>query len=240
MHEVSQLMIEVLAAVATGLGGMWAQRRARRRKTVRAERASRPSALGGIALQLDVLDAMIESRCEPALRTQRDDDEQRDLLRRVLLDIDDLAALPDPLGPGAYEEALDLSPIAAALAGPLLVDPESSPTERARIFLSTGDRFDAGGGSFTMQILGNRGTQQITVGSGTSQSDIITAIQQFAERTGVYALQDTVDPNLIRLTSLNRGRRQWVAAKRLMGDRHNAFLDENRANHADGHFDYGA
>lgn len=240
MHEVSQLIIEVLAAVATGLGGMWAQNRARQRKASDASPSPQSSSFERIGVQLDVLDAMIEARCEPAARIQHDDDEHRDLLRRVLLDVDDLAASPARPGPGAQEEAIDFGPAAAALAGPLLVDPESSPTERARIYLSTGSTFDGGGGSFTMQILGNQGLQQITISSGIAQGDLIAAIQQFAERTGVYALQDTVDPNLIRLTSLRRGRRQWVAAKRIFGRPHNAFLDENRANHADGHLDFGA
>lgn len=239
MHEVGQLLLEGLGVVAAGLASLWAQRRADRRPGRRGADTDR-SSLRGIALQLDVLDAMIEARCEPAVREQRDDEEHRHLLRRVLLDIDDLAGLPAPPGPGAHEVAMDLGLAAAALAGPLLVDPESSPTERARVFLSTGRFLDGGGGSFSVQILGNRGTQQITIASGTAQENIVRAIQQFTERTGVHALQDAVDPSLIRLTSRRRGRRQWVAAKRLFGHPVNAFLDENRANHADGQLDFGA
>lgn len=240
MHEFSQAVVEVLGVVAAGLASLWAQRRARRRAAGFAPNPTDTPTLRRIALQLEVLDAMIEARCEPAVRVRRDDEGHRDLLRRVLLDIVDLAELPAPPGPGAFEVAMNLDLAAAALAGPMLVDPEFSPTERARVFLSTGRFLDGGGGSFSVQILGNRGTQQITIASGTAQEDMIRAIQQFTERTGVYALQDAVDPSLIRLTSLRRGRRQWVAAKRIFGRPINAFLDENRANHADGQLDFGA
>ncbi len=240
MHEVGHILLELMAAIAGGLGGMWVQHRAGRRNASDAHRAPQSSSFERVGVQLEMLDAMIEARCEPAVREQRDDEEHRHLLRRVLLDIDDLADLPAPPGPGAFEVAMDLGLAAAALAGPLLVDPESSPTERARVFLSTGRFLDGGGGSFSVQILGNRGTQQITIASGTAQENIIRAIQQFTERTGVHALQDAVDPSLIRLTSRRRGRRQWVAAKRLFGHPVNAFLDENRANHADGQLDFGA
>lgn len=238
MHEVGQLILEGLGVVAAGLGSLWAQRLAAKRPR-RSSPAVDRSGLQRIGLQLDVLDAMIEARCESAQRAQRGDDEHRDLLRRVLLDVDDLAALPHPPGASMCEEPVNLVP-AAPLVGPLLVDPESSPTERARIFLSTGLTFDGEGGSFTMQVFGNHGTQQITIASATSQGNIIRAIQQFTEHTSVYAMQDTLDPNLIRLTSLRRGRRQWVAAKRIFGRPINAFLDENRANHADGQLDFGA
>ena len=123
-----------------------------------------------------------------------------------------------------------------------LQDPgELAPTpEHARIFLSTGTTFDAvDNGSYTFQLYGNRGSQQFTFASGTDQSDIVAAINQFRGMTAIHALQDPSDPALVALVSVRKGSRQYVAARRVDGALDGAILDENRSNGANRQFDRG-
>lgn len=236
MSEVSRLLFEMGAGTLTLLLSVLAQRRAGRSASCERRDSISSDSIGD---QIDAIDALIEMRTEPALKARRADDEWRAMIRQTLLDIDDLATLPDPPASIGAEEPMEVGPIAAAL-GESLFDPESSPHERARVFLSTGRTINGLGDSFSFLIAGNRGRVRFTAGSGSSQNDIITAVEQFRDTTGVVALQDTVDPNLIRLTSLRRGPSRYVGAGLVSGNLHNAFYDENRANPADRQIDFGA
>ncbi|GEM_PF-4216089 len=238
MSEVSRLLFELGAGTLATVLGIFGECRAARRARPEPD-AGDGMTLEEIGLQLDALDAMIEAETEPAVRLRREDDQWRARIRQTLLDIDDLAALPDPPASLGAEEPMEVGPIAAVL-GESLFDPESSPHERARVFLSTGRTINGLGDSFSFLIAGNRGRIRFSAGSGSSQNDIITAIEQFRDVTGVVALQDTVDPNLIRLTSLRRGPSRYVGAGLARGNLHNAFYDENRANPADRQVDFGA
>ncbi len=240
MSEISQLVVEMTAGAVTLLLGVLGQWRAARSNREQAVEWGGSASLEAIGVQLDALDALIEAETEPAVRVRREADENQMAMRSIFRDISDLAALAEPPAAGAYEEPLDVGSPAAALAGEALFGLASSPGERARVFLSTGESFDGGGRSFTMQMVGNRGSQQVTLADGATQSSIITAIDQFTDVTGVYALQDTVNPDLVRLVSVRRGPSRFVGAGLVQGRVHNAFYDENRANPADRQIDFGA
>lgn len=240
MNEIAQLVVEMTAGTVTLLLGALSQRRAARRSREQAVEWDGSASLEAIGVQLDALDAMIEAETEPAVRVRRQDDENSAAMRAIFRDIDDLAALAEPPAAGAYEEPLVLGSPATVLAGEELFGLASSPGERARVFLSTGETLDASGASFAFLVVGNRGRQRITVSSGASQSSIVAAIDQFTDATGVYALQDAVNPDLIRFVSVRRGPSHYVGAGLVQGRTHNAFFDENRANPADRQLDFGA
>lgn len=235
MSEVSRLLFEMGAGTLTLLLSVLAQRRAGRSASCERRDSISCDSIGD---QIDAIDALIEMRTEPALKARRADDEWRAMIRRRLLDIEDLAALTEPPRRG-FEEPLSTTPLDAAVAA-VLTDPESSPQERARIFMSTGTTFNGFGGSFGARFVGNRGAVEFFIASGTSQTDIISAFQRSASHTGVAALQDTVDPALIRLVSLRRGPRQFVGGTQTYGVKAKMFLDQNRMNHADAQIDFGA
>lgn len=88
----------------------------------------------------------------------------------------------------------------------------------ADVFLSTGSTFTNGdNGSITLEVTGNRGTQQFTFASGTDQSDIITAINSFSEQTGVSAAQVSTGAN-IELNSTEFGSDSFVRVKTLANE----------------------
>ncbi|MBL1218186.1 MAG: flagellin [Planctomycetes bacterium] len=107
------------------------------------------------------------------------------------------------------------------------------------VFLSTGSAFDVSGQAYTIEITGNLGTQQFTFASNTSQSDIIDAINQFKDVTGVSATQDTTDTAMVNLRATTYGSTQFVSAKYLDGNQDNLIYDEGRANAANEKKDYG-
>ena len=85
----------------------------------------------------------------------------------------------------------------------------------ADVFLSTGATFTNGdNGSITIEVTGNRGTQQFTFASGTTQADIITAVNSFAEQTGVSAAQVSTGSN-VELSSTDYGSDSFVRVKTL-------------------------
>ena len=118
------------------------------------------------------------------------------------------------------------------------VDVQTS-AQTATTFLSTASALNGGGQSYTLEVTGNRGTQQFTFASGTSQANIIDAINQFSEVTGVSAAVDGTDTDLVRLDSLDYGSSQFVQAKKLDGALNNAILDDTRANGSDNRKDLG-
>lgn len=237
MSEVSRLLFELGAGTLATVLGFLGQCRAARHSRVDAD-ADDGMTLEEIGLQLDALDAMIEAETEPAVRLRREDDQWRATIRQTLLDIDDLAALPDPL-PGGFEEPFETTPVPATVAG-AFSEPESSPHEHARVFLSTGPVVDGNGDAFSFIIVGNRGRKVFTAASGATQSSLITAIRQFTDTTAVYPTQDPVNPDLIKLVSTHAGPRRYVGAGLVYGNVHDAFYDENRANPADRQIDFGA
>jgi len=88
----------------------------------------------------------------------------------------------------------------------------------ADVFLSTGSTFTNGdNGSITVEVTGTRGTQQFTFASGTAQSDIIAAVNSFAEQTGVSASQVSTGGN-IELSSTDYGSDSFVRVKTLSND----------------------
>lgn len=89
--------------------------------------------------------------------------------------------------------------------------------QRAEVYLSTTGTFDGNGGSYTIEITGNVGTQQITINSGASQANIIAAINQFKEVTGVSAAQNGTNNTRIELRSSGFGEDSFVRVKELAG-----------------------
>jgi flagellin len=88
----------------------------------------------------------------------------------------------------------------------------------ADVFLSTGGTFTNGdNGSITIEVTGTRGTQQFTFASGTAQSDIIAAVNSFAEQTGVSASQVSTGGN-VELSSTDYGSDSFVRVKTLSND----------------------
>lgn len=89
-----------------------------------------------------------------------------------------------------------------------------SAAEQGGLFLSAAgitDGSDTASGSVTIEITGNKGSQQFTFASGTAAADIVTAINSFSEATGVTASGDGAT-GLI-LESEDFGSAQFVRAK---------------------------
>lgn len=85
----------------------------------------------------------------------------------------------------------------------------------ADVFLSTNATLDNGGnGSITFEITGNDGVQQFTFASGTTQANIIAAINTFTDAIGVSA---TAAANRVELSSTRFGSEQFARAKILEG-----------------------
>ena len=91
--------------------------------------------------------------------------------------------------------------------------------QTAEVFLSTGATFSSGtgDGSITIEVTGVDGVQQFTFASGTSQANIITAINSFKDAVGVSASISTVDGNRVEFRSVDFGTSQFVRIKELNG-----------------------
>lgn len=86
------------------------------------------------------------------------------------------------------------------------------------VFLSTTGNVDnAGNGSITVEVTGNAGVQQFTFASGSTQANVINAINTFSEALGVSASQSTDDTNYVQLNSSEYGSSQFVRVKILEG-----------------------
>ncbi|MFO0829910.1 MAG: flagellin [Phycisphaerales bacterium] len=86
----------------------------------------------------------------------------------------------------------------------------------AGVFLSTGASFSNGGsGEVTFEITGTKGVQQFTFASGTSQTDIVSAINSFKDALGVSAVQDTTDNTRVNISSVGYGTDAFVRVKEL-------------------------
>lgn len=241
MSEISRLLFELSAGSLAVLVGMMSRRRRRDRALDGSSAGAEvETPLDAIGLQIETIQGMVEAQIEDVAEHRQRDEEACDALRRLLLEIDELAALVDPPKRGTLDEPVHLGPFDAAMGVEAVCGPEYLPNRRARVFLSTGETLDTNGsGSFSVQIVGNRGSQRLILASNAAQSSIIAAIEQFRFSTGVAALQDHVDPALVRLTSMHRGPRQFVGAGRVAGNLRNAFYDEDRANPGDRQLDFG-
>jgi len=86
----------------------------------------------------------------------------------------------------------------------------------AGVFLSTGANFEnAGDGEVTFEITGTKGVQQFTFASGTSQADIVDAINSYKDQLGVSAAQDTTDTARVVIRSTSYGSDAFVRTKEL-------------------------
>ncbi len=91
--------------------------------------------------------------------------------------------------------------------------------QTAMVFLSTGYAFSSGSndGSITIEVTGNDGMQQFTFASGTTQANIITAVNSFRETMGVSATASVIAPLRVEFRSLDVGPTQFVRIKELNG-----------------------
>ena len=91
--------------------------------------------------------------------------------------------------------------------------------ETGQVYLSTGATLDnnGGDGSITFEVTGNEGVQQFTFASGTSQANIISAINTFSEALGVSAIQNTANTDRVELRSTGYGTSEFVRMKTLEG-----------------------
>jgi flagellin len=89
--------------------------------------------------------------------------------------------------------------------------------QTAEVFLSTGATFNSGAdeGSITIEVTGVDGVQQFTFASGTSQANIITAINSFKDAIGVSATASAVDANRVEFRSVGFGSSNFVRVKEL-------------------------
>lgn len=83
------------------------------------------------------------------------------------------------------------------------------------VFLSTGATFGNGGsGEVSFEITGSKGVQQFTFASGTSQANILAAINSFKDSLGVSAVQST-DAARVQLNSTTYGSDSFIRVKEL-------------------------
>jgi len=89
--------------------------------------------------------------------------------------------------------------------------------QTAAVYLSTGTKLDNGGdGSITIEITGMDGVQQFTFASGTTQANIMAAVNTFSDALGVSATQG-VDTSRVEINSRTYGSDQYVRVKVLEG-----------------------
>jgi flagellin len=90
--------------------------------------------------------------------------------------------------------------------------------QTAAVYLSTQATLDNGGdGSITIEVTGMDGVQQFTFASGTTQANVISAINTFKDALGVSAVAGTVDTDKVAIHSLTYGGDQYARVKVLEG-----------------------
>ncbi|MEE2660307.1 MAG: flagellin, partial [Planctomycetota bacterium] len=97
--------------------------------------------------------------------------------------------------------------------------------EQAELYFETGATFDADGDgdttgteTRTVEITTSQGVQQFTFAEGTSQDDIIAALNSYGEQLGFSAAQDTGDANFIAITSTNYGSAASVRGREIQSN----------------------
>lgn len=84
------------------------------------------------------------------------------------------------------------------------------------VFLSTGANFDNNGsGEVSFEITGTKGVQQFTFASGTSQTDILAAVNSFKDSIGVSATVASGNASRISINSTGYGADSFVRVKEL-------------------------
>jgi flagellin len=105
--------------------------------------------------------------------------------------------------------------------------------ETADVYLSTqGTLVNGGNGSITIEVTGNEGVQQFTFASGSTQANIIAAINTFSEALGVSASVGVTDTDKVAVNSTAFGSEQFVRVKILEGTNGTLLSDADTA--ADG------
>ncbi len=103
---------------------------------------------------------------------------------------------------------------ARAIAGGLC----AIPAMPAVAFLGIDTTYSSGGqGSVTIELTGNSGVQQFTFASGTSQANIITALNSFTLALGVHASVDPATGDRIELSSTEVNADGFVRVRILAG-----------------------
>lgn len=86
------------------------------------------------------------------------------------------------------------------------------------VYLSTGATLDNGGnGSITFEVTGSSGVQQFTFASGTTQANIMSAINTFKDSLGVSAIQNATTATRVQVNSTKFGSNEFVRVKTLEG-----------------------
>lgn len=89
--------------------------------------------------------------------------------------------------------------------------------QRGEVFFYTSSALNNGGdGSITIEVVGNKGSQQFTFAEGTTQANIIAAINTFTEATGVHA-STTASAVRVQLRSTEFGANEFVRAQIVHG-----------------------
>jgi flagellin len=97
--------------------------------------------------------------------------------------------------------------------------------QTAEVYLSTTATYGAAGqGSITIEVTGNKGVQQFTFASGTTQANIISAINSFKDAIGVSAAQAAANTDRIEFRSTGYGSTSFVRVKQLEGADSNRIL----------------
>jgi len=114
---------------------------------------------------------------------------------------------------------------------------QSAQTAGAFMFTSTA--FDTSAQSYTIEITGNLGTQQLSFASGTTQALIIEAINNYADVTGVSASQYGTDTDYVEMRSTEFGSNQFVSVTKLDGNLDDILYDDSVGSAANTQKDFG-
>ena len=99
--------------------------------------------------------------------------------------------------------------------------------QTAAVYLSTNATLENGGnGSITFEITGSDGVQQFTFASGTTQANIIAAINTFTDSLGVSAAIAAADTDRVQISSSRFGSEEFVRVKVLEGTITNILTDD--------------
>jgi len=92
--------------------------------------------------------------------------------------------------------------------------------EAAVVFLSTGTSYESASGtdgSIRLEVTGNGGAQQFTFASGTTQANMIVALNHFKVALGVSAAQSQVNADRVSMSSTTMDRDAFVRIRQLDG-----------------------
>jgi hypothetical protein len=110
---------------------------------------------------------------------------------------------------------------AAALTSAAMENVEagaSTPCDQpADVFIETGSQLIGHGEFITIDLAGASGGAQFTFASGTVQADIISAINDVVQSTGVTAACSEANPARIQLESVVAGDNAFVSAQQMSG-----------------------